>query len=80
MDILPNEEKCSKEVVKSFIFGQFLWVFVLIWPIISFLFPHLFCPRALPYICAHLFAKMDSSAEAYGSLTVPIMKQRRLPF
>ena len=66
MGIPPNEEEQSKEVVKSFIWGQFFWVFVLLWPIISLLLPHLTCLRALPDMHAHLFAKMDSSAKAKG--------------
>ena len=63
MGILFNEEECSKEAVKSFLYGQFFWVFVLLWPIILLLFPHFTYPRTLPNMRAHLFAKMDSSTE-----------------
>ena len=60
----PNEEERSKEAVKSLI-GQFFQVFVYLWPIICFLFPHLPCPRTLPSMRVQLFSKMDSSPEAY---------------
>ena len=43
--------------------GQYFWVFVYFWPIISFLCPNLTCPRTLPKMCGQLFAKMDSGPE-----------------
>ena len=33
-------------------------------------FPHLTCPRALLNMCAHLFAKIDSSTEACGRFDI----------
>ena len=56
-------------------------VFVYIWLIILFLFPHLPCPRALPNVRAQLFSKMDSSPEAYGTaLASHIMRRCPLLF
>ena len=48
---------------------QFFQVFVYLWPITWFLFPHLPCPRTLHSMCAQpeTFSKMDSSPEPYGA-------------
>ena len=62
----PLMRRNSEEAVKSLIIGQFFRVFVYLWPITWFLFPHLTCPRTLPNLCAQLFSKMDSGPEAYG--------------
>ena len=37
--------------------------FVHLWPIVSFLFPHLPCPRILPKTHVQLLSRMDSSPE-----------------
>ena len=37
--------------------GQFFQVFVYLWPIIWFLFPHLTCPRTLPNMGVPLFPR-----------------------
>ena len=62
--------------------GQFfLQVFVYLWPITWFLFPHLTCPRTLLTMRAQLFSKMDSSPEAYeGALASHIMRWCSLLF
>ena len=80
MGILPNEEECGKEAVKSFYVGQFFLVFVYIWPMVSFLFPHLTGPRTLPKMRAQLFAKMDSTAEDCGCMSTLIVGGAPPPF
>ena len=70
MGVLSNEEQCSKKVTSITYLGQFFQVFIRLWPMILFLFPHLTCSRTLPNSSVHLFAKMDSTIDAYGSLGI----------
>ena len=46
---------------------------------ISLLFPHLTCLRALPNMHVHHFAKMNPTAEACGCMSTLIMGQCPLP-
>ena len=55
-----NEDCSSQKATSITYIGQFFWVFVYIWPIISFLSPHLTCPWTLPKMHEQLFAKMAS--------------------
>ena len=64
--ILPNEEEHSKEMTAITYVRQSFWVFVSIWPIISFLFPHLTCTRTLPNMHEQRFPGMDVTAKACG--------------
>ena len=43
-------------------------------------FPHLTCPRALPTMCAQLFAKMDSNTEDCRSMSTLLMGWCPPPF
>ena len=55
---------------------QFFQVFVYLWPITWFLFPHLPCPRTLHSMCAQpeTFSKVDSSPEPFwAALTLHSM-------
>ena len=64
--VLPKEEH-HKQVIKS------LFRAVLPCPVISLLFPHLFCPRTLPHLHAHLFLRWISAQRPAGGLMSPIM-------
>ena len=66
MGIPPKEEEGSKEVVKSFIQGSFLGVFVYLWPIIWFLSPHLTYPRTLPNMHVQFFSKYIPAQRPIG--------------
>ena len=48
MGVLANEAEHSKEAIYITGIGQFFWVFVYLWPIISVLFPHLTSPGPSP--------------------------------
>ena len=66
--------------------GQFLQVFVLLWPIILFYLSHPTRSRALPSLRAHLLAEMESKAELggkgiqtyYGLVPPPFLTQKGL--
>ena len=72
---LSNEE----ELIQIPYIGQSFRVFVYLWPIISFLFPHLTCSRTLPNMRAQLFAKMDPTAKDCGCMST-LMGWCALPF
>lgn len=48
--------------------GQLFRVFVFLWPVTLLCFSYQFKPRALPGMCAHLLAKVDSSLGGFGKI------------
>ena len=78
--VLPNEEERTREVIQITYIGQFFRVFVYLWPVISFLFPHLTCSRTLSNPRAHLWTKWIPAQRPMGRLTSPILGWRLLLF
>ena len=72
MGVLSNEEECSQKVTSIIYLGQFQ-VFIRLWPMILFLFPHLTWSRTLPSPCTHLFAKIAPREEASGCVSTLLM-------
>lgn len=78
--IFPSEEEFHKEEIKSIKNGQFIWVFVLLWPIIlllSYIWPDLG-----PYlICLCIFLPRGIPVQRLmGGLTTPTMGKHPFPF
>ena len=57
------------------LYQQFFWVFVYLWIVVWFLFPHLPCPGLLPNTHVQLFSRMDSHPKACRmALASPILR------